>query len=179
MFDETTAHEAAQHALDHGAQRAVHLGEPLRIDAEKVLEMLLDEPEQRRLPRPPRPVDPAGDLHAQPRAGGRDTGRKRRRTVRLRGASLGHQRVRSGPGGRVAGRDPIAQGNLVDHPHDHRPDGAGVEAEDLAGPVSLVEEGHRVSGPGLDGVDRDVVGAGLLAAAVEVVHEQQSRLSFD
>jgi hypothetical protein len=35
MFDEPTAHEAAQDALDHGTQRAVNLGEPLGIDAEK------------------------------------------------------------------------------------------------------------------------------------------------
>ncbi len=66
MFDEPTAHEAAQHALDHGAERAVHPGEPLRIHTEKLLEVLLDEPEERRLPRPPRFVDTAGDLHAQP-----------------------------------------------------------------------------------------------------------------
>jgi hypothetical protein len=36
---------------------------------EELLEMVLDEPEERRLPWPPRLVDPAGDLHAQPRAG--------------------------------------------------------------------------------------------------------------
>jgi hypothetical protein len=32
----------------------------------------LDELKQRRVARLPRPVDPATDLHAQPRAGGRD-----------------------------------------------------------------------------------------------------------
>jgi hypothetical protein len=47
MFDELTSHEAAQDALDHGAKRAVHLGEPLRIETQKLLEVLLDEPEQR------------------------------------------------------------------------------------------------------------------------------------
>jgi hypothetical protein len=66
MFDEPTAHETAQDALDHGTQRAVGLGEAFRIDAEKLLEVLLDEPVKRRLARSPRPVAPAGDLHAQP-----------------------------------------------------------------------------------------------------------------
>jgi hypothetical protein len=32
--------------------------------------VLLDQTEERRLARPPRLVDPAGDLHAQPEAGG-------------------------------------------------------------------------------------------------------------
>jgi hypothetical protein len=47
MFDEPTAHEAAQDAFDHRAQRAVGLGEPFRIRTDKLLEVLLDEPEKR------------------------------------------------------------------------------------------------------------------------------------
>jgi hypothetical protein len=37
----------------------VGAGEPLGPDAKKLLEMPLDEPEQRRFARPPRLVDPA------------------------------------------------------------------------------------------------------------------------
>jgi hypothetical protein len=47
MFDEPTPHEAAQAAFDNGAPRAVGLGEPLRIPTEELLEVVLDEPEQR------------------------------------------------------------------------------------------------------------------------------------
>jgi hypothetical protein len=50
------------------------LGEALRVDAEELLHVLLDEAVKRRLARPPRSVDPARDLHAQPEAGGRGTG---------------------------------------------------------------------------------------------------------
>jgi hypothetical protein len=66
MFDEPTAHEAAHHPLDHGAERAVGAGEPLGPDTKKFLEMLVDQAEERRLARSPRFVDPAADLHAQP-----------------------------------------------------------------------------------------------------------------
>jgi len=72
VLDEPTAHEAAQHALDHGPKRAVRLGEALLVHAQKLLEVLLDETEERGLPRPPRPVHPRTDLHANPPAGGRD-----------------------------------------------------------------------------------------------------------
>ena len=74
MFDEPTAHEAAQHALDYGAERAVGLGEPLQMHTEKLLNVLLHLPEERRLARPPRLVDPAGDLHAQPGPGWAQSG---------------------------------------------------------------------------------------------------------
>jgi hypothetical protein len=44
----------------------------------------VEETEQRRLPRIPRPVDPATDLHAQPEAGGRAAGGKGRPALALR-----------------------------------------------------------------------------------------------
>jgi hypothetical protein len=44
----------------------------------------VEKDEQRRLPGIPRPVDPASDLHAQPEAGGRDAGRKKRPTFAVR-----------------------------------------------------------------------------------------------
>ena len=43
MLDEATCEEPAQHALDDGTERAVRLGEPLRINAEKLLDVLLDQ----------------------------------------------------------------------------------------------------------------------------------------
>ena len=52
-------------------------------DAQQLLEVLLHQTEQRRLTRPPRPVDPASDLHAQPQAGGRVAGTNGGRTARL------------------------------------------------------------------------------------------------
>ena len=63
--------ERAQHALDDRTQRAVLLGEALGVRAEELLDVLLDEAEQRRVPRPPRPVHPRTNLHANPPAGGR------------------------------------------------------------------------------------------------------------
>ena len=54
-FREPAAHEPAQYSLHHRPQQTVRLGEPLRIDAQKLLEVLLDHPEQRRLPSPLRP----------------------------------------------------------------------------------------------------------------------------
>jgi hypothetical protein len=67
--------EPSQHALDHGPERAVPSGELLWIHAQELLEMLLDQSEKRRLARSPWPVDPTGDLYAQPPTGGRGTGR--------------------------------------------------------------------------------------------------------
>jgi hypothetical protein len=46
-FCQTTGEELSHHALDHGAQGPVGAGEPLGPDAEKLLEMLLDESEER------------------------------------------------------------------------------------------------------------------------------------
>jgi len=56
-----------EHALDDGAERAVLLGEALRVHPQELLEVLLDQPEERGLPRPARPVHPRTDLHATPR----------------------------------------------------------------------------------------------------------------
>ena len=43
VLDEPAADEGAEHALDDGPERAVHLGESLLVNAEKLLEVLLDE----------------------------------------------------------------------------------------------------------------------------------------
>ena len=72
MLDEATRKEPAQHALDHGAERAVRLGEPLLVHAQELLEVLLDQTKEWGLPRPPRPVHPRTDLHTSPQTGGRD-----------------------------------------------------------------------------------------------------------
>jgi hypothetical protein len=48
------------------------LGEALRVHPQELLAVLLDQPEERGLPRPTRPVHPRTDLHARPPAGGRD-----------------------------------------------------------------------------------------------------------
>src|SRR5262245_49772867 len=69
MLDQATGEEPAQHALDDGAERAVLLGEAPRIHPQELLEMLLHEPKERGLPRPPRPIHPRADLHATPTAG--------------------------------------------------------------------------------------------------------------
>ncbi len=55
--------------LAPGGSIAASRGPSRRPHAQELLEVLLDEMEQGRLPRPPRPVDSAGDLHAPPRAG--------------------------------------------------------------------------------------------------------------
>ncbi len=66
MFGKATREELPQRALDDRAQRAMPRSEAFVVDAEKLLDVPLDELEKRRLPRSPRLVDPAGDLHAQP-----------------------------------------------------------------------------------------------------------------
>jgi hypothetical protein len=76
--EKATLEQTAQHPLDDWAQGAVAAGETLRPDAQHLFEVRLDEPIERRLTRSPRPVDPAGDLHAQPEAGGGDAGAKER-----------------------------------------------------------------------------------------------------
>ena len=68
---------------------------------------LLDELVKRRLARLPRPVDPAGDLHAQPRAGGRVAGRIGKRTARL---SRGQGSPRTVPAGVRIVREPHGAG---------------------------------------------------------------------
>jgi hypothetical protein len=57
-------------AMRDGGQH-IFLTAPLWIHAQELLEVLFDQSEKRRLARPPRPVDPTGDLHAQPRTGGK------------------------------------------------------------------------------------------------------------
>ena len=66
MFGQTAREELPQDPVHNGAQGAVGAGEPLGPDAQELLDVLLHETEKRGLPRPPRPVDPASDLHAQP-----------------------------------------------------------------------------------------------------------------
>jgi len=56
--------------------------EPGWPDSQQLLEVLLHEAVKRRLAWPPRLVDTAADLHAQPTAGGRGTGDKRERPSR-------------------------------------------------------------------------------------------------
>ena len=98
MFDQATREEPAQHALDHETKRAVCLGEPRRIHAQELLEVLLDEPEERGLPRPTRPVHPRTDLHATPTAGGRDRRESRTESPVCSGdKSLRRARAETGP----------------------------------------------------------------------------------
>jgi hypothetical protein len=47
VFDEATAQEAPQSALDHSTERAVHSREPRLVHAEELLEVPLDRTEQR------------------------------------------------------------------------------------------------------------------------------------
>jgi hypothetical protein len=47
MFWDTAADELPEHALDDRAQRAVFLGKALGVDAQELLEVLLDQTEQR------------------------------------------------------------------------------------------------------------------------------------
>ena len=98
VLDQATCEEPAQHALDDGAERAVLLGEALRVYPQELLEVLLDQPEERGLPRPTRPVHPRTDLHAIPTAGGRDR-REPTNTCPVYGRekSLGPAGVNTGP----------------------------------------------------------------------------------
>ncbi len=50
-------------------------------DPQQFLEVRLDQAKQRRVARPPRSVDPARDLHAQPEAGGRVAGTRSKRSL--------------------------------------------------------------------------------------------------
>jgi len=47
VLDQATCEEPAPHALDDGAERAVLLGEALRVHPQELLEVLLDQPEER------------------------------------------------------------------------------------------------------------------------------------
>ena len=84
-LDEPTCEEGPEHPFDHRTQRAVRLGEPLLVHAQKLLEVLLNQTEKRRVPSPPRPVDPTDDLHTSRPAGGRATGEKRPSYPRAKG----------------------------------------------------------------------------------------------
>ena len=44
MFDEATAHETAQHPLDHRAKRPMLSGEACGPDSQQLVDVLLDEP---------------------------------------------------------------------------------------------------------------------------------------
>jgi hypothetical protein len=101
----TTLQELAQHPLDDWSQGSVLPYEAGRPDAKQLFQVLFDEPMKRRLARSPRPVDPASDLHAQPRAGGRGTGRRERRPSCLPGLSVSEVMVRRGPGLRALAQD--------------------------------------------------------------------------
>jgi hypothetical protein len=68
--EKTAAQELPQHPLDHRPQRPVAPREAKGPDAPQLIELALDELIQRRLVRPPRLIDPASDLHAQPEAVG-------------------------------------------------------------------------------------------------------------
>ena len=83
MLEEAALEELPQHPLDHRSKSTSVPGEAHGPHPQQLLQVALDELVKRRLARLPRPVDPAGDLHAQPRAGGRVAGRIGRRTARL------------------------------------------------------------------------------------------------
>ncbi len=108
-LDEPTCEEGPQHPLDHGTQRAVHPGEALLVQAQKRLEVLLDQTEQRRVPSPARPVDATGDLHTSRPAGGRAPGESRRGRLPLE-ARLGGREEASTAGGSGRVRRPRTSG---------------------------------------------------------------------
>jgi hypothetical protein len=47
VLEKAALQEGAQHPLDDGTGRAVRFGEPLGVDTEKLLDVLLDQAEQR------------------------------------------------------------------------------------------------------------------------------------
>jgi nucleoid-associated protein YgaU len=85
--------ELPQHTFHHRAQRPVLPGEAGRPHSQQLLQMALDQLEEGRLTRPPRPVHPATDLHAQPQAGGRVAGTSGRRAARLRRSQVSPRSV--------------------------------------------------------------------------------------
>jgi hypothetical protein len=76
VLEEAALEELAQDPFHHRPQGPVLPDEAGGPHAQQLLEVLLDQTEERRLARPPRLVDPAGDLHAQPETGG-PSGRSR------------------------------------------------------------------------------------------------------
>ena len=83
-----TVEVARDHIVHESSPEAVVALEALLPRALDPVVERIEETVERRLPRIPRSVGPATDLHAQPEAGGRDAGSKRRWTLRLRGRSL-------------------------------------------------------------------------------------------
>jgi hypothetical protein len=101
VLEQPAAEELPQHPLHDRPQRAVPAGEAGRPDSQQLLQVPLDQLEERRVTRPPRPVDPATDLHAPPPAGGRVAGTNGRRTARLSPwASFAEFTARPGPDAR-------------------------------------------------------------------------------
>jgi hypothetical protein len=74
MLDELVGEEGTQDALDNGPEGAVAGGKASLVGAEELIEVLLDQTEQGRFARPPRPINAGADLHASSWAGGRGTG---------------------------------------------------------------------------------------------------------
>jgi len=107
VFDEATAHEPAQHPLDHRPQRAMLPSEADGPDSQQLLEVLLDQTEERGLARPSRLVDPATDLHTSRPTGGRASGENGRGGCPSRPAVSGREGActpgRSGQVRRAAG----------------------------------------------------------------------------
>jgi hypothetical protein len=62
----------------------VLLGEPLLVHTQELLDVLADEPKERRLFRTPRPIDSGADLHADAAAGWRATGDREMWTLLVR-----------------------------------------------------------------------------------------------
>jgi hypothetical protein len=66
--DDVTMRDRLEYSLHYRPQRTVRLGEPLRIDAQELLEVLFNQPEERGLPRPPAAGTPAHRSPRQPTA---------------------------------------------------------------------------------------------------------------
>jgi hypothetical protein len=62
--DDVTMRDRLEHSLHYRLQRTVRLGDPLRINAQELLEVLINQSEERGLPRASRPVHPRTDLQS-------------------------------------------------------------------------------------------------------------------
>ena len=78
MLDQATCEEPSQSPLDDGAERAVLLGEALRVHPQELLQVLLDETEERKLPGPTRPNTRA-QISTPPQLPAGETGANRER----------------------------------------------------------------------------------------------------
>ena len=74
MFWQTAEEELSQRTFHHGAQGAMSRSEALVVDTKEILDVLVHEPEERRISWPSGFVDSGADLHTGIRAGGRETG---------------------------------------------------------------------------------------------------------